>query len=153
MISDRVSSLFFLCISIIYLVFSLQMPIGQLSQPGPGLMPFSLGVIMVLVSLGNLLRCLNLPKLNAFESINREAYVRISLLIVGLILYCVLLPLLGFFFVTFFFEIAYMKLFGVTRWRTMISVAIAVTLVTFFFFDIYLQIPFPRGIWWEWWKY
>ena len=148
MISDRISSLFFICISVIFLVGALCMPIGQPNEPGPGFMPLFLGVIMVLISGGLLLQGFFRPEPTSSELMNRGSIIRIALSVVGLVLYCVLLPFVGFFFVTFLFEIAYMKLFGVTKWRTILMVAITATLGAFLLFDTLLQIPFPKGSWW-----
>ena len=148
MISDRVSSLFFLCVSIFFLVAALRMPFGHLNEPGPGLMPVLLGLIMVLTSGGLFLQGFFRPEAISSEWVHRGSINRIVLFVVGLILYCVLLPLLGFLFVTFLFEIACMKIFDVTKWRTILLVAVAATLGTFFLFDTLLQIPFPRGVWW-----
>jgi len=146
-ISDRWSSLFFLAVSLCFLAAALQMPFGQPNQPGPGFMPLLLGVIMVLTSGGLLLRGCLRGEAGPTGPVAKQAVIRIVLLVVGLVLYCVLLPVVGFFAVTFLFEVAYMKVFGVRRWRTILLAAVAATLGAYLLFEVILAIPFPKGMW------
>jgi hypothetical protein len=149
MIRDRVSSLLFLSLSIIFLAASLHMPFGQFSEPGPGFMPLFLGIIMVLISGGLSLKALIRPEREApSELLEKGSIVRCALLVIGLVFYCVLLPWVGFLVLTFLFEIVLLKLFGVRKWRTILAVATAVTLGSILIFETWLQVPFPKGTWW-----
>ncbi len=150
MISDRVSSLVFLCTSIFFFVAALRMPFGRLNEPGPGLLPVLLGILMVVTSGALVLQGFFRLERSVSHSLERASVNRMIVFVLGLALYCLLLPVLGFFTVTLLFEIGCMKLFGVTKWRTILSVAIAATLGAYYLFDTLLQIPFPRGVWSFW---
>lgn len=124
------------------------MPLGQPKEPGPGFMPFLLGLIMVLISGGLSLKALIRPEGATSELIEKGSILRVALLVVGLVIYCILLPWVGFFVLTFLFEIVFLKLFGVPKWRTILVVAIAVTLGAILIFETWLHVPFPKGVWW-----
>jgi len=146
--SDRVSSLSFWVVSVAFLYASLHMPLGQPKEPGPGFMPFILGLIMVSISGGLSLKALIRPEVASSKLIEKGSILRVALLVVGLVIYCILLPWVGFFVLTFLFEIVFLKLFGVPKWRTILVVAIAVTFGAILIFETWLHVPFPKGVWW-----
>lgn len=148
MIGDRLSSIFFLAVSIIFLYSTLHMPIGQPKEPGPGFMPFLLGLIMVLISGGLFLKAFIRPERASSELMEKGSIIRVALIVIGLVIYCALLPLAGFLILTFIFEAVFLKLLGVPKWRTILLVAIAVTLGTILIFETWLHVPFPKGLWW-----
>jgi hypothetical protein len=148
MISDRISSIFFLAVSLAFLAAVLPMPFGQPREPGPGFMPLLLSLLMVSISGGLTVTAFVRPGRRAGEQLEKGAARRIILLVVGLALYCVLLPAVGFLILTVIFEAIFLKVLGVPRWRTIWTVALAATVGASLVFEIWLQIPFPKGLWW-----
>jgi hypothetical protein len=147
-INERVSSIFFLAVSLAFLGAVLTMPFGQPREPGPGFMPLLLSLLMVSISGGLTVTAFLRPARPAGEPLEKGTVRRITLLVVGLALYCILLPVVGFLILTVIFEAIFLKVLGVPRWRTIWTVALAATAGASLVFEIWLQIPFPKGIWW-----
>jgi len=147
-ISDRMSSLFFLIVSVAFLASVLTMPLGQAKEPGPGFMPLLLSLLMVAISGGLTVKAFVRPGPAVGEPLEKGAGKRIILLVVGLALYCGLLPVVGFLVLTVIFEAIFLKVLGVPRWRTIWIVALAATAGASLVFEVWLLVPFPRGLWW-----
>ena len=148
MISDRMSSLFFLAVSVAFLAAVLSMPFGQPKEPGPGFMPLLLSLLMVSISGGLTLKAFLRPDRAAEEMLEKGAGRRIIFLVVGLVLYCALLPVVGFLVLTVIFEVIFLKVLGVPRWWTIWIVALAATAGASLVFEVWLLVPFPKGLWW-----
>jgi hypothetical protein len=146
--NERISSLFFLLLSLFFLVASFGMPIGKPSAPGAGFLPLFLAVIMVLVSGGIAWKAFIRPQTTSSEALEKGEVIRIVLLVVGFALYCALLSVVGFYVLSLLYLIYFMKLFSVPKWWTILLVAIITTVCSYFLFELFLQIPFPKGIWW-----
>ena len=148
MINDRMSSLFFLAVSVAFLAAVLPMPFGQPREPGAGFMPLLLSLLMVSISGGLTLKAFVRPSQAAEEPLEKGAGRRIIFLVIGLALYCVLLPVVGFLVLTVIFEAIFLKVLGVPRWRTIWIVALAATAGASLVFEVWLLVPFPKGLWW-----
>ena len=142
------SGLFWLVFSIFVCVEAIRMGTGSFSSPGPGLLPFWSGVVVgtlaiLLLVVGTLTREEGGKIKNLWRGMNWRTVVLVS---TSLVIYCVLLPRLGFLIttlglMTFLFSI-------VKRSRPWIQVvtALVTVLVTYVTFYVWLGVQLPKGL-------
>ncbi len=146
--SHFISSIFWLVSGFILSIWSMQYPIGSFVQPGPGLYPLFLGVILILLSL-----------ILLFGQIKKASYLKqkqVSFFMRGgweKVVYTVLILLLATFFfekigygITFFLLIM-LLMAGVGRQSLsrILIVSIFSTLGIYIVFVLLLKQPLPKG--------
>jgi len=127
------------------MVESLNLSLGDIHNPGPGFVPFFLGLSMAFLSV--LAFCV--PDLGMNEEAFWESWRRgknILLIFAGLIVYLLLFKTLGFLINTFWITIYLMKLAGAEGYKKSILVSFLAIVVLYVIFYRLLIIPFPRGI-------
>ena len=123
---------------------SARLSLGNLHNPGPGFVPFFLGMAMVLLSV---LSYLEISPIAAGEKMNDGREKKPILLIFGgLILYLALMDLLGFYVSTFLLLMYLMRTCGEKQyWRSLWISGVTVVVVYLVFFKLFI-IPFPEGL-------
>jgi len=147
MSAERVGPVCFLLISIAFLTATLCMPIGVPRSPGPGFMPLLLGGLMVLLSAGFTYNAFRRPVPRTALAPPSQGR-QVIWMILGLAAYWGLFTTLGFPLLTLSFLVLFMRLLGTTRWWLVVLVALAVTGASILIFEVWLSIPFPKGLWW-----
>jgi putative tricarboxylic transport membrane protein len=114
--------------------------LGSLRRPGPGLWPFVVGVVIVLLAITLLLAGRHLT--------DSEAFTRSSLLpIVGIITFIglgALLPVIGFEIPSLLLCVIWLRFLGGESWRSTIVTSVA-TVAAFYALFLYgLRIPLPH---------
>ncbi|NIM28284.1 MAG: tripartite tricarboxylate transporter TctB family protein [Gammaproteobacteria bacterium] len=136
----------------LYLMYkSAELPIGWIPDEGPGggAWPFWLSVLMLLSCIGVLV---NWVRRKGPVAVSEETYIEKGVLVdVGLVALALIITVGLFKFVGVYvalplFLIFYMRFLGNHSWKLTIFFAIAIPIVTFFFFDIALRIILPKGI-------
>ncbi len=116
--------------------------------PGSGFWPFWLSFAMLLSCIWI---AINWFRGTSPQSQSKEPFLDaygIKMLVLvggGLIAFLVLISFLGFYAAIFFFMIYYMFVLGRHPWVTTMSVSIGLPVISFFFFDIAMRIPLPKG--------
>jgi putative tricarboxylic transport membrane protein len=126
---------------------SYKLGLGRLNNPGPGLMPFLIGVLLLLLSLyavsANLFR-----KGGRDETIKNETssvnFGKLGIVVALLVLYGLFLETLGFLIVTFLFLFFLFWNMG-TRLISALIASVLTVLVSYFVFA-YFGVRFPPGI-------
>ena len=116
--------------------------------PGPGLMPFIVGLLLCLVSLYLLVT--SHLKRDAVEETNKGEEKKVSVgaisLVVGsLIAYALLMERLGFLITTPLLLMALFRGSGARKWRSIVFTSILTSLIVYFVFT-YLRVRLPAGI-------
>jgi len=127
------------------MVESLNLSLGNIHNPGPGFVPFFLGLSLAFLSV----LAFFIPDLRMNEEAFWDSWRRgknILLIFAGLIVYLLLFQTLGFLVNTFWMIIYLMKLAGAEGYRKSILVSILAMVVLYIIFYRLLIIPFPRGI-------
>jgi putative tricarboxylic transport membrane protein len=131
-----------LAIGVFGVVVSSGLGLGQLTQPGPGLWPFTISVIIVVLS-----AVLVFVGRNATDS---ERFSKASLLtvlaLVTLVLLAVLLPLMGFEIPSLLLVFVWLRWLGKESWRSSVVISVAAVAAVYLLFVVLLQIPLPRLI-------
>ena len=114
--------------------------LGSLREPGPGLWPFVLCVVITALSLILLVTGRRLT--------DSEAFTRSSTLpLVGLITFIafgLLMPVIGFEIPALALSVIWLRFLGHESWRNTIVISVATTAVFYFLFLYALGIPLPH---------
>jgi putative tricarboxylic transport membrane protein len=133
-------------LSLCLIVFSYKLGLGKLRSPGPGLMPFSIGGLLLLISLCLLM--VDLFKKSAEDKPSEEQrkvnFKKVGMVAASLILYGLLLERLGFPVTTFLLLLFLFRIMGV-RWLTALVASALTALITYGSFT-YLGVRLPSGI-------
>ena len=137
-------------IAVLVCLLSLDLGVGTLSQPGPGLFPFifaiflgAASVIYYAISCWGRLRLGRSPVEYGEILWRRPVFV-----IISLVIYSLFLSRIGFLVGTFFLlGILFNATPGAKReWKMALVGALATSMVSYVIFNKLLQIPLPRGI-------
>lgn len=127
------------------MVESLSLSLGDIHNPGPGFIPFFLGLSMTILSGLNFYAPDQRIEERSFWENWRQGR-NILLIFAGLIVYLLLFKGLGFLITTFFLIIYLMKLAGAEGYRKSVLVSVLTIVAIYIIFYRLLIIPFPRGI-------
>ena len=146
---DRISSLVCLGAAVVICIASVRLSLGSFQRPGPGLFAFLAGALFGLLSL--------LCFLQSFRGHSEEGKKpfwpnpargrKMLSVIIALVLYTALMKYLGFALDTLLFLIFLMRRVEPQRWPLVLSVSILGVIVSYGIFQVWLDIPLPRGIW------
>ena len=139
---------FWIGLSLFFMAFSYKYGLGELNNPGPGLLPFLVATLLLLFSSFLILR-------SFFESASKNEVVkeekdqfnrgRIILVFVSLFVYAFLLEMLGYLIDTFLLLVLLFWCTGIKRWSLMLILSGLTVFGTYFLFN-YLEVRFPMGI-------
>lgn len=116
---------------------------GSLSQPGPGLYPFFVGLA---IAVSALFITLSELKSAAEPVLDRAGAKTFVLMSVTFCLWILAMPLLGYVLVTLLATYAFCKIMKLEGWRKPLAVAAGTTLFIYLLFDYWLYIDLPRGL-------
>lgn len=145
MTKERFGSLFLLLVGVYALIHSSQLPMGELSQPGPGVFPFILSLMLSAIGVSLFFSSTELTKLNWKDSLFRQTK---AWAIVGLtagFVFCFnwlgFVPTTGVYLFILFFRISRLPLVTAT------ALAVGITGVGWYFFVKILNLQLPPGLW------
>jgi putative tricarboxylic transport membrane protein len=146
--NDRpILSLFWIGLGLLVMGLSYKMGLGAFHAPGPGLMPFLLGALLLLPSFYILARSL-LKKPETGKTIkagrNQVNYAKIGLVLASLLFFAIFLERLGYVMVTSVFFVILFWSMG-NSWKTVLVASASAVLATYFGFT-FLGVKFPSGI-------
>lgn len=131
-----------LVVGVIFLYASLGLGIGTPTDPRPGLWPFGLSCVLILLSLGLLI---GHARFNDCEGFGKASL----LVLVGaasIAVYIILLPLVGFEIPSIAVQVFWLKVLGKESWRVTAVVPIATTAAFHLLFIELLSVPIPHLI-------
>ena len=147
--NDLILGLIWLEVGIAVAVNSYNLKLQSLAKPGPGLMPFLLGIILSMCSLPIIVRSLLVSKKNREheeESVwSGIEHKRIILVVVSLLLYWMFLEEVGFLAMTSFLLFILFKTIGSQKWYSALLTSVFVVVVVFLIFVVFLQVELPTG--------
>jgi len=143
---DILSSLFLILIGVVFCLSSFSIGIGKINSPGPGLIPFGTGGLLILFSMGTIFETHFGRKLEGKASLfsGRRWGIVVAVLI-SLFLYALVLDLLGFIVTTFLTMGVLFKVSEKQSWKLALGASGLTTACTYFLFDYLLKCSFPRG--------
>lgn len=140
-------SLFWLLFSVITCHQASRLKMGELSQPGPGFFPLSVGLVMGILSLAALflsIRGREKKALTARHEILR--WWNIVIILGALIAYALSLEKIGFLINTFLLICLLLKVVEPQPWKTAILGGLITAIASNLVFNVVLKAQIPSGI-------
>ena len=145
---DKIGSVVCLVIAGIALWQSVKVPMGSIRQPGPGFLPFWVGVILALLSMvlwfQARFRKSGADPARFLSGEGKWSYVAAAG--IALLIYTFLLEPLGFIGSTLLLLIFLFRVIGKQKWWVGITGSILVTFFTHLIFRVALKVQLPRGL-------
>jgi putative tricarboxylic transport membrane protein len=143
---DLTIRFFWLALGLFVVTYSYTLGLGKLIDPGPGLLPFLLGLIFLILSSVRLITVMQLREAEEKrEEKKKVEYWRIILIVVALLIWAFVLESLGFLIATFILMTLLYRAAGFNKWYAATFWGLVTVLVTYFVFT-YLGVRFPPGI-------
>ena len=144
---DLITALIWMGLGITVAVSSYRLRIGELRNPGPGLMPFLLGISLSLCSLPIFIRALRVRDGQRDENIwSGVAFKKLVLVAASLLGYTLILEKVGFAVSTFFLLLLLFKAIGSRKWSLSLMVSVLTVVVAYFVFVVLLKVELPLGL-------
>jgi len=143
---DIFSSLFLILIGGVFCVSSLNLGIGEIHAPGPGLIPLGTGALLILFSIGTILEAHFGSKVeNETQLFKGKRWSVVVWVLLCLFAYVLVLDILGFILATFLILTVLFKISEKQSWKIALLASAMTTGFSYFLFDYMLQCSFPRG--------
>jgi putative tricarboxylic transport membrane protein len=121
--------------------------VGNVDEPGPGMMSLGLGIIIVLVALGGAARQLLTRRADLLSPPWSTAMiVRVAGVVVLLAAYIAVFEKIGFLISTFALMAALLIAFAQLRWMWAVTLAAALSISNYALFKLLLGTQLPAGI-------
>jgi len=146
--TDQFNGVLFLIISILICFGSIHFPYGNVHNPGPGFLPFWLGVVLGLLSIILLIRTsLQRKETRLFRQVLTEKirWGKVLITVVALILYGVLMEYVGFLLLTFLFMACLMRFVDPQSWKRVIGWALVGSVGSYLIFEVWMKLRLPKG--------
>ena len=146
--ADRISGVFWLCFAILAVIESRRLGMGTLHQPGPGFLFFWVNIALGIMALVVLIRAWTEKKtagprhaIFGGQNISKIIFVMLSLF-----MYILLMETVGFIPVTLLLFIFLLGIIEKKSWFFTAFMSIAVTVVAYLIFEVWLQSQLPKGL-------
>ena len=134
-----------LILSSLYLWGALGYRRGTMDQPGPGLYPLFVGVLLVVASIGSIVTDLVNPAQGELEIPKGKDLGRMLTVLGAAAAYVLLLPYAGHLLSAIMLIFIVLHAMGLTSWPMKIGFTIGLALGSYYLFDILLMVPLPKG--------
>jgi putative tricarboxylic transport membrane protein len=138
---------FWVGLSLFVIILSYKLGLGSFHNPGPGFMPFLLGLLLFPFSFFLFIKSLS-RNIGGDETLEekrgRVDIGKLCLVLATLFSYAFLLEIIGFVIVTFLSLSLLFWGMGVGRWKSVAASAVT-TIIAYFFFTC-LGVRFPPGV-------
>ncbi|PZG20093.1 tripartite tricarboxylate transporter TctB family protein [Nonomuraea aridisoli] len=141
-ISQAAAALVALVVGVLAAIGSYALGLGRLTQPGPGLWPFAISVVIVVLSLVLLVTGRKLEDTERFS----KSSLLTAVALVTLVALAALLPVIGFEIPSLLLTFVWLRWLGKESWRSSIVISIGAVAAFYVIFVLLLQIPLPRLI-------
>ena len=135
-----------ICLSVLYLAVSFQMPMGRIRQPGAGVFPVISGFLLLLGSVSALWEGLKTRKSESVELPAGSDLRRLLVLVGGILGYLVLLPILGQLISSTIFCFVLIRALSSLSIGWVALYALLMAGAAYLLFVRFLMLPMPVGI-------
>ena len=140
----RYPALFFILFSIYVCMVSYRLGLGSLHKPGSGFMPFWSGAFVGILAAIVLIQDI-ISRRSTEERREKVAWKSIALTLFFFLIYILVLEFLGYIIATVLFVGIILKAIERKGWFLSSWVAVAMALVSYYIFKVWLQAELPRG--------
>ena len=147
MSSDFFQSLLWLCIGVVVVLLSSRYSMGTLSEPGPGSLPFGLGLVFILLSLILLFHSYRTKKLEHEKRLPfGPRWPNVFRVILFLTLITFILESLGYLLSIFLMISVSMLIMEPRRWFSALLLGFISSFSSYVLFDVWLKVQLPKGL-------
>jgi putative tricarboxylic transport membrane protein len=145
---DKIGSMVCLIVAAIVIWQSAIIPMGRINKPGPGFLPFWVGIILALLSAVLWVEAsLRKPSAGTARFLSGEGkWPYVVFAGVSLLAYTGLMEILGFRISTFLLLICLFWFVGKQKWWVVLTGASLVTVFTYLIFRVALKVQLPAGL-------
>lgn len=145
---DKIGSIVGLIVAAVAIWQSAIIPMGRISKPGPGFLPFWVGIILALLSTTLWIEAsLRKPSADRVQFLSGEGkWPYVVFAAVSLLAYTGLMEILGFRISTFLLLIFLFWFVGKQKWWVVFLGSFLVTFFTHLIFRVALKVPLPTGL-------
>ena len=137
----RIGSIAPLFLGIVCLLYSYSLSLGRITNPGPGLWPFTVSAVIVVASLVLLI----IERSEDYERFTGKTWLVVAgALSTGVFIY--LFQWFGFIVPAFLTLVFWLRYLGKESWKMGFGLAALVTAVFYVLFAILLGIPLPESV-------
>lgn len=137
-------ALFVLALGAVTMIGSLQVGIGWAAEgPKSGFFPFWVGLIIVIASVRNFWRALEIAPARLFAEWGQIAQVR--KVVIPMVIYVALVPFLGIYVSSALLIAGFMRWLGRYGWLMTLVISIALPILIYFTFEDWFLVPLPKG--------
>lgn len=134
-------------LSLVACLMAYRLRLGNISNPGAGLIPFGVAALLCLMSIGLWLRSLfevtkGYQEKQVFKGID---WWRVVLVLCTLLGYGIAFNFLGFHICTFLLMILLLGVVCRQKWWVTITISLVTVFCSYLIFEAWLGCPFPRG--------
>jgi putative tricarboxylic transport membrane protein len=148
---DLIPAIIWMGLGIAVTVGAYRLKLGNPGNPGPGLMPFLLGILLSICSLPILIRSFLVIMRNAKQEEegiwSGVEFKRLIFVVVSLLVYIILLQKIGFVLTTFLFLLILFKNIDSQKWHWALIASALTVFISFFLFIVLLKVEMPSGLW------
>ncbi|MBI5252408.1 MAG: tripartite tricarboxylate transporter TctB family protein [Desulfomonile tiedjei] len=143
---DRISGIAFLMVGVFFAVYARRVDIGTWNEPGPGFMPFWLGLTMCVMAVALLIGSFRRagPVMPPFFP-KADSWKRVLATFAALGVYALILKHVGFTLTTFLFVTFLVKFIFPQTWTRALVVAFLASVCARFLFVDFLKTQLPKG--------
>jgi len=144
--TDRLTGLFWVCVSAIVAAASYRLGLGTMSAPGSGFVPFGAASLLGLLSIALFAKAGPAGRIRESSPLFRGTrWMRVFLVLVALFAYASLVPAVGFGITTFLLMTFLFWIAGRQKaWRVAVY-ALFTTGLSYYVFSKWLNLQFPAG--------
>lgn len=146
MIHERTSSIFFLIVSAMVFIGSIQLGLGTTRQPGPGFMTFGASGLLGILSLIRFLKTLVKKRQSGEVLFRNTLWWRVVLSGMAILAYALVMPTLGYLITTFLLMLFLYFMIHEQRWYWVIISSLLSSLGSYYLFSKLLNCQFPNGL-------
>ncbi len=144
---DFYQGFFWLCIGGGVIFLSSRYSMGTLSEPGPGTLPFGLGLVFILLSVILLFRSYRTKELEHEKRLSfGPRWPKVFLIILFLALVTLILESLGYLLSIFLMISISMFIAEPRRWFSGLLLGFVSSLSSYVLFDVWLKVQLPKGL-------
>jgi putative tricarboxylic transport membrane protein len=147
--NDLIPAIIWIILGIAVAIGSYRLKLGNLANPGPGLMPFLLGIALLVCSFPVLIHSFlkMMRKTEQEEKIiwSEIDFKKLVIVLTSLIGYAVILEKIGFVTTTFLLLSILFKTVDSQKWFSVLIASILTVIITYFLFVVILKVELPSG--------
>ncbi len=145
---ENIISPLLMVIGLVFCLFSVKVGLGRVKDPGPGLIPFVSGCVLIGLSLCTMLFEAKPGGEKDGKARPDKIGVRLGLpvlVLICLLIYALLMETLGFLMSTFFFLTFLFKMSEKRSWKVALAASILTTASSYALFGYLLEVGLPEG--------